>query len=142
MYPMIEQELTRQTAIDARLRGARARRRREAATASRRPLLASPVDILIRDSGPEDALALMQLAELDSHAPPAGRVLVAEAAGKIRAAIAVDDDTLIADPFVATSSLEDLLRLRVMQIREAARRDRGRSGGLFGGLHLRPRRAI
>jgi ribosomal protein L19E len=146
MYPMIDQELIRQAEVAARRSGARARRRRESADASRPEGLGSRVGILIRDSGPEDAPALMQLADLDSHTPPAGRVIVAEAAGKIRAAIGVDDGTLIADPFVATRPLEDLLELRMTQIREAARRergrDRGRSGRPFGGLHLRPRRAL
>ena len=143
MYPMIDQELVRQAEDAARRSGARARRRRDAANASSPLFVASRVAILIRDSRPEDGLELTQLADLDSHTPPAGRVIVAEAAGKIRAAMAVDDGTLIADPFVATSSLEDLLRLRVTQIREAARRDaRRRSGGLFDGLHLRQRRVV
>jgi hypothetical protein len=73
---------------------------------------------------------------------PVGHVLVAEAAGKIRAAMAVDDGALIADPFVATRQLQELLRLRAAQIREASRRERRGSRGLFGGLHLRPRRAV
>jgi hypothetical protein len=56
---------------------------------------------------------------------PSGRVLVAVQAGKARAAIGVDDGVLVADPFVATRPLADLLRLRALQLRqEDARRPR------------------
>ena len=53
----------------------------------------------------EDADALRQLAELDSRTPLAGRVLIGEIAGSPAAALSLDDDRVIADPFRRTDHL-------------------------------------
>ena len=96
------------------------------------------IDIAIREAEPTDIRALARLAELDSRPLPGGEVLVAEADGRIRAALSVDRDAMIADPFEATAELAALLELRAEQIRRD-RRPAKRRGGLLDGLRLRPR---
>lgn len=93
-------------------------------------------DVAIREAEAADMPALMRLAELDSHPVPAGKLIVAEADGGIRAALEVGSDSVIADPFVPTAHLQDLLRLRADQI--AHERP---AHGLLAALHLRPGRA-
>ena len=65
----------------------------------------------------EDADALRRLAELDSSAPLAGRVLIGEIAGSPAAALSFDDDRVIADPFRRTDHLVACLRIRARAIR-------------------------
>ena len=137
MYSMVEQELTRQAEIEARRAGVRARRLR-ALKAYAGAKAVPDVDLSIREAQDGDVPALMRLAELDSRPLPAGPLLVAEAAGQIRAAVAVDGDGAIADPFVPTAELVSLLELRAQQLRRD--RDRARHGGVLSALHLRPGR--
>jgi hypothetical protein len=135
MISMVEQELSRQAELEARRAGVRARRLREARDAgAARP--AAQVDVVIRAAGPTDLPALARLAELDSKPLPAGRLLVAKAAGQIRVAMSVDGGGTIADPFAVTQPLEELLRLRANQVRRDRRNER-RGGGLLAALHLR-----
>ena len=70
----------------------------------------------IREASFEDRAALARLAELDSAPVPAGRLLVGEVEGELRAAIAVADSETIADPFHHTAELLDLLRARARQL--------------------------
>ena len=138
MYPMVEKELTRQAELEARRAGVEARRLRDLERfggAKARP----DVEVSIREAEDRDVLELMRLAELDSRPVPLGRVLVAEAAGRIRAALSVDRDTMIADPFAATAELQALLKLRAQQMRRERRAHR--RGGVLAALHLRPGRA-
>ena len=137
MYPMVEQELSRQAELEARRAGARARRLHALATYAGAKAVPD-VDVSIREAESRDVPALMRLAELDSRPLPAGDLLVAEAGGKIRAAVSVDGEAAIADPFVPTSELLSLLELRAQQMR---RDRRSRQGGVLGALHLRPGRA-
>ena len=137
MYPMLEQELSRQAELEARRAGNKVRRLHDLERfggAKARP----DFDVAIRDAESGDIPALMQLAELDSRPLPSGDLLVAEAGGRIRAAMAVDGHAMIADPFVPTAELLSLLALRAQQLR----RERGvtRRGGILGALHLRPGR--
>lgn len=76
--------------------------------------------VSIRMASDEDAAAVRRLAERDSAAVPAGPVLVAEVAGELRAAIALDRGTVIADPFRHTWELVALLRARHEQARRRA----------------------
>lgn len=96
-------------------------------------------DIAIRAAEPTDVRALNALAQLDERPLPAGTVLVALSDGRIRAALAVEDESLIADPFAATAELEDMLRLRADQLRGGHRH--AHRGGLLSVLHLRAGRA-
>jgi hypothetical protein len=137
MYSMVEQELGRQAELEARRAGVRARRL-QALHAYAGAKAVPDVDLAIREAHDGDMPALMKLAELDSRRLPTGPLLVAEAAGQIRAAVAVDGDGAIADPFVPTAELVSLLELRAQQMRRD--RDRSRHRGVLSALHLRPGR--
>ena len=65
----------------------------------------------------DDADALRRLAELDSRAPLAGRVLIGEMAGSPAAALSLSDDRVIADPFRRTDHLVACMRIRAGAIR-------------------------
>jgi hypothetical protein len=60
----------------------------------------------------DDADALRRLADLDSRTPLAGRVLIGEIAGSPAAALSLDDDRVVADPFRRTDHLVACLRSR------------------------------
>ena len=68
--------------------------------------------IVIRMATGADAEALRRLAELDSSRALAGRVLVAEADGALRAATSLDDGRVVADPFVPSTGIVALLQTR------------------------------
>ena len=82
-------------------------------------------DLKIRAAAAADAPALLRLARLDSHGrPPHGTIIVAEDAGAIVAAMAVDDGATIADPFRSTAPVVAMLRLRVEQLKGTSWRSR------------------
>ena len=66
--------------------------------------------ITFRRSSDADADGLRELAELDSARPMEGPVLLAELNSRPVAAISLDGRRAIADPFVRTRELIDLLR--------------------------------
>jgi len=66
--------------------------------------------ITIRKSSDADQRQLRELAELDSAAPIAGPVLIAEVDARPVAAISLDGRREIADPFVPTREVVELLR--------------------------------
>jgi hypothetical protein len=69
--------------------------------------------IVIRSAGPADETALEVLAVLDGgHTSPAGPVIVAEAGGRLRAAVG-SNGAAISDPFYPSAALVDMLRVRV-----------------------------
>lgn len=85
--------------------------------------------ITIRVAGPQDSRELQTLAERDSREVPAGRMIVAIAKGRIRAAAPMSGADPISDPFAHTSEMVALLAARVDQLR-------GRGGsGLRGRVH-------
>jgi hypothetical protein len=86
------------------------------------PIFASPDPIVIRPATPSDAAAVKRLAALDSSPAPAGDLLLAEVAGELRAALRIDDGAVIADPFVRTAGLVDLLAARAEHVRGGSRR--------------------
>ena len=77
-------------------------------------------DVAIRMAGARDAAVLRELQQLDEHDLPTGRHLSAELGGVPVAAIAVADDTVVADPFIPTGAIVDLLRVRARQLRFAS----------------------
>jgi hypothetical protein len=87
-----------------------ARRRRDASGAAAEPLL-------IRRAGAGDAPALARLAALDERELPCGDRLIALLAGRPVAAIEVGSGATIADPFVPTRAVVELLGLRAAQVR-------------------------
>jgi hypothetical protein len=66
--------------------------------------------LVLRPATSVDSAALRRLATLDSAQPLEGEVLVAYAAGDLRAALAVDTGRSVADPFYPSAELVDLLR--------------------------------
>ena len=72
--------------------------------------------VVIRFSGQGDEPALARLAGRDSKTVPAGKVLVAEAGGEIRAALPLEGREAVADPFTRTEELVRLLKLRRSQM--------------------------
>lgn len=81
-------------------------------------------DILIRRSRAADSGALERLARLDDRRLPRGELLVAEVAGEIRAAVSLDDGAVVADPWLRTADLVELLRLSAGRSSEAPARRR------------------
>lgn len=81
----------------------------------------SSPDVTIRYARPDDALALLDLADLDSSHAPHGVVIVAEVDGRLWAAHSLDDGHAIADPFRPTGELSFLLAERARQLSSAAR---------------------
>jgi hypothetical protein len=71
--------------------------------------------IALRTARPDDGRALRRLAELDSQRLTGGPHLVAEADGRLVAAIDQADGRVIADPFVASADAVALLRSRLEQ---------------------------
>ena len=86
----------------------------------------SSPDVTIRYARPDDALALLDLADLDSSHAPHGVVIVAEVGGRLWAAHSLDDGHAVADPFRPTGELSFLLAERARQISSASRPPRRR----------------
>lgn len=125
LQPYLRTQLEAARDLDLRRRAARERRR-----PSRRDL-AAVADVVIRLSTACDRAALAALATLDETVFPAGRTLVAEVDGTLRAALPLDGGRPFADPFSATAELVDLLELRARQLVGTRRHRR------FGGLAFR-----
>ncbi len=88
---------------------------------SRDPLW-GPVVIRIAAAG--DKRALEHLAQLDSATTPIGPTLIGELRGRPVAALSLADGKAIADPFVATSDILELLRLRAGHLNDRLALDR------------------
>jgi hypothetical protein len=86
---------------------------------------AGPAIVTVRHAFPDDAEALARLAALDSQPVLAGPLLVAEVAGELWAAVALDGPGELGDPFRPTAELVLLLRERARQLMRASG---GRSG--------------
>lgn len=90
------------------------------------PPVATQRSVTLRFGTPDDRWPLARLAELDSAAPPAQPVLVADVDGQLRAALALTGGAVIADPFYPTADLIDLLRARARQLGATPRIRRSR----------------
>lgn len=73
--------------------------------------------VVIRLARPDDQFSLQALAELDSKEVPGGATLIAEQRGRPVAALSMANGEAIADPFVPTREILELLRLRASQLR-------------------------
>jgi len=89
------------------------------------PTLPAVDALVIRPAYPDDASTLARLAALDSRRPLAGSAIVAERGGRVLAALSLEDDRAIADPFAPTADLVVLLRLHAADTARshAGRRD-------------------
>src|SRR3954453_6667580 len=85
------------------------------------PVTTAP-SVLIRAARGSDGAALRPLAELDSAELPGGDLLVAEADGRLVAALSRSSGRSIADPFLPTADIVALLELRPTGRRAPARR--------------------
>jgi hypothetical protein len=80
-------------------------------------------EMVLRADRPTDESTLRRLAALDSKRPLRNRSLVAEVDGRAVAAIDLQDGRVVADPFVPTSEVVELLRVRADRMQpEAAER--------------------
>ena len=75
--------------------------------------------VVIRQAREDDAAVLADLAALDAATPLRGAALVAVVEGRVWAAHSLEDDRVIADPFVPSAEAAGLLRLRARQLRTA-----------------------
>jgi hypothetical protein len=89
--------------------------------------------VLVRPAREVDAADLADLAVLDSAAPLTGDVLLAVSGGTVAAAMSLDTGAVLADPFVPTTHLVELLR--------TAARPTPRRRARLASLPLRPLRA-
>jgi hypothetical protein len=99
------------------------------------PPTSPPLDgVLLRAARADDDADLVRLAALDGARPPVGPALVAEENGAIVAALCLSTGRAVADPFVPSLHLVELLR------RHAARRHT--PAAALGGRRLLPRLAL
>jgi hypothetical protein len=76
--------------------------------------------LTVRYAAPGDDVAVQRLAALDSALPPKGRVLLAEVDGSTVAALSVENEAAVADPFTPTAHVVEMLRLHATQFQRAA----------------------
>jgi hypothetical protein len=74
------------------------------------PTAPRPEGVLLRTARAEDDAELVRLAALDGARPLAGPALVAEENGALVAALCLSTGRAVADPFVPSLHLVDLLR--------------------------------
>ena len=84
--------------------------------------------LTVRLAHEADAGTLIRLAQLDEDAPLNGTSLLAELDGRPVAALSLDDDRAVADPFVASAGAVSLLRLRAGQLARGPSPRRRRAG--------------
>jgi hypothetical protein len=102
--------------------------RRYAQRSAARSPLDEGLGITIRFAYPDDAAALRRLAALDSQPLPPGRLLVAEVAGELWAAVSVTGaPRAIADPFRHTAELVALLHERADRLTRRSATAAGRA---------------
>ncbi len=80
------------------------------------------VPLTIRQATEADAPEVTRLAQLDAKRTPSGDVLLALCGGVPIAALSMNDDLAVADPFSLSSEAVELLRLRAAQRHESERR--------------------
>ena len=81
-----------------------------------------PANHVIRHAIPNDDQALRDIAALDSQRPLAEPVLIGEIEGRAAAAISLADGRVIADPFVYTATVTQVLPIRARAIDAHRRR--------------------
>jgi hypothetical protein len=101
---------------------------RRAADQSRRAATPEPPDtrVELRYARREDGDTVRRLAALDEAQALEGPVLLAIIDGDPVAALSLDDQRMVADPFAATIEARALLRLRAAQLASGRRRRRRR----------------
>ena len=85
--------------------------------ARRRTGAGGDASVLIRRAAASDEPAIARLAALDEHELPRGERLIAEVAGRPVAAIELCSGATVADPFVPTTAVVELLGMHAAQVR-------------------------
>jgi hypothetical protein len=83
-------------------------------------------NLVVRRARSSDKDALAALAALDSARPLTGERIIAEVDDRIVAAVSLHDGRVVADPFVPTADVVEVLRLDTAGARSAAARGRRR----------------
>jgi hypothetical protein len=91
-----------------------------------RPVWRSGPAVELRPARADDDQVVRELAALDDARPLQGPVLLALVGGKAVAAIALDDERVVANPFVPTAHAVSLLRMRAGHVSHASHRRRPR----------------
>ena len=84
--------------------------------ATARARWAERAPVVIRTASERDAAAIARIGELDGHRLATDAQLVGELGGSVVAAIDVRSGEVVADPFVPTAGVVDLLGLRARQV--------------------------
>ena len=92
--------------------------------------------IAIRAADHGDGPVLSRLAALDSAPVPFGPALIAEVDGQARAALALRDGAVVADPFARTAELVELLKVHAAAVAEEDARTATRPSGFARRLGL------
>jgi hypothetical protein len=124
VYPYVLAALARDRLVDLDERARRAAARRAARDNDEpgfRPAMRAPAEtaVAIRRATLADGDAVARLAALDSRPRPRGPLLVGERDGELVAALALEDGSVVANPFRFTSDVVSLLRLRAEQLRSS-----------------------
>jgi hypothetical protein len=82
----------------------------------------NPHEILIRRAYADDDLDVTRLAVTDSAQTPPAPLLVAEIDGVLRVALSLTDGSVIADPFIETADVVELLRVHAASASVRARK--------------------
>ena len=91
-----------------------------------RELWRSGPAVELRPARADDDAVVRQLASLDDAPPLDGPVLLALVGGQAVAAIALDDERVVADPFVPTAHAVSLLQIRSRHLSNVTPRRRRR----------------
>lgn len=91
-----------------------------------RPQWRSEPAVEMRPARADDDQVVRDLAALDDASPLEGPVLLALIGGRAVAAIALDDERVVANPFVPTAHAVSLLRMRAGHVSRVSRRPRRR----------------
>jgi hypothetical protein len=109
------------------------------ADASADATAAAEATVTLRFACFDDAPDLLRLAQLDSAEPLIEPILVCEVSRRMVAALSLADRRAIADPFVPSAGVVELLRARARQLTAPDRGWRGlRLGGGRRARRLRP----
>jgi hypothetical protein len=76
--------------------------------------------ISIRHARPQDLEAVTKVAQRDGATVPEGELLIALCGSEVRAAISIERDEVIADPFHPTADLVALLSERAAELRNGS----------------------
>ena len=95
-------------------------------------------DVVIRHARPDEADALITLAQLDSSRAPRGDVIVADVQGELWAAVSLDDGHAVANPFRPSGELTFTLLERARELRGAGRDSMRRRPRGSRSRHARP----